>query len=90
VGIEYRTLVVAALILAVFLFVLICFLSMCSGYRKGPDEDDGFWEVYNLYWRVHTVITLFLFVILVLWIPALYEFIMVTLTTMEEVDFFKE
>ena len=62
---------------------------MCSGYRKGPDEDDGFWEVYNLYYRTHMVITLLLFIILVLWVPALYEFIMVLLTTYEEVDFFK-
>ena len=52
--------------IALVLFVSICLLSMCSGYRKGPDEDDGFWEVYNMYWRTHIVISMCLAVIVAL------------------------
>ena len=52
---------------------------MCSGYKKGPDEDDGFWEVYNLFWRVHVVISLGILAILLLWIPATYAFVMLML-----------
>jgi hypothetical protein len=75
VGAAYTTMVLIALVMACSLFFFICLLSMCSGYRKGPVEDDGFWEVYNLYYRTHMVITLLLFIIMILWIPALYDFV---------------
>jgi len=63
---------------------------MCSGYRKGPDEDDEFWDVYNLYWRVHILISFLLFNIVLLWIPATTAFVIVMLNTMEDVEFFSD
>lgn len=76
--------------MAIVLLVLICLLTMCSGYRKGPDEDDGFWEVYNLYWRSHLMITMIILTIMLLWIPAITAFVRVMLNTMEDVSFFRD
>lgn len=73
---------------SVFLFCLQFLLTICSGCRKGPDEDDGFWEVYNLFWRTHIVITMVLLTVMLLWIPAVYAFVIVLLDTMADVKFF--
>ena len=63
---------------------------MCSGIKKGPDEDDGFWEVYNLFWRSHIFITMVLVIVMLLWIPACYAFVWVLLDTLADVRFFQD
>lgn len=59
-----------------------------SGYQKGIDEDDGFWENYNRWWRTHLLISFSLFVILVLSIPITYEFVITMFETMDDIEFF--
>lgn len=76
--------------MAVVVMLTICFLTMCSGYRKGPDEEDGFWEVYNLYVRTHMVITLFIIIILILWIPTIIIIIKLFVYTLNDVKFFRD
>ena len=60
-----------------------------SGYKKGYNEDDGFWEVYDEYRRMAVIMTMLLSTIMVLSVPFTYEVIMVMLETMKDVDFFK-
>ena len=80
----------AALTIACILLLAICMNTMASGYRKGPDEDDGFWEVYNLSWRVNNLITLCLLVITILWLPTTIAFSKIMLATMADVTFFRD
>ena len=67
----------------------MCLLTMCSGYRKGPREDDGFWEVYNLHFRSHILLTASLVVVSLLWIAPIIIYITATMTTFDEVRFFE-
>ena len=60
-----------------------------SGYKKGYNEDDGFWEVYDEYRRMAVIMTMLLSTIMLLSVPFTYEVIMVMLETMKDVDFFK-
>ena len=90
VGTEYRDLVVAIMVISGLMLSLILVLTMFSGYRKGVDEDDGFWENYWSYQRSHFVISCMLFVILLLYIPVTYEFVTMMLSTMEDVRFFQD
>ena len=64
-------------------------ISVMSGYKKGYNEDDGFWEVYDEYRRTAFIMTLLLLAIMILSVPFTYEVIMVMLDTLEDVDFFK-
>lgn len=70
--------------------LLAIFMNFCgSSYVKGQNEDDGFWEVYNMQWRLHLLINLSLLVILVLWLPALIAYSTLMLATMEDERFFR-
>jgi len=68
---------------------MIVVLAIMSGWRKGFNEDDGFWEVYDLYRRTAIVVTMLLTTIMVLSVPFTYEAINVMLETIGDVDFFK-
>ena len=69
--------------------VLILLLTSLSGWRKGPDEDDGFWEVYDSYRSTHILITVFLFVMFCLNIPIGLEYYRVTRATYDDKLFFE-
>ena len=79
-----------ALVLACILCLSICLNTMSSGYRKGPDEDDGFWEVYNMQWRLHILITLSLLVITIMWVPTTIAYARLMTATMADVKFFRD
>ena len=87
-GKSQKTLVIAAFILSIIGLILICSLTIMSGYRNGPDEDDGFWEVYNAYHSTHMFITLLLFTILILSVPMTIEYVLVMLDTIDDKNFF--
>lgn len=63
-------------------------LTSLSGWRKGPDEDDGFWEVYDSYRNTHYLIAVFLFMLMCLSVPIGLEFSLVLLDTLKDQDFF--
>ena len=81
---------IAVLVISALNFCLILLLTCCSGYRKGIEEDDGFWENYNRYRVFNWLITLSLFAILVLSVPVTYEFVIVMLETIDELQFFQD
>jgi len=60
-----------------------------SGWRKGYNEDDGFWEVYDLYRRTAIILTMLLTAVMILSIPFTYEVVMLMIETMSEIEFFK-
>ena len=62
---------------------------MVSGFKNGPDEDDGFWEVYDSHWRAAIFLTILLTIIMALCIPIAYEFAMIMIETMEDEEFTK-
>ena len=68
--------------------MIIVALTIMSGYRNGPDEDDGFWEVYDSYSTMHFVISLLLFVLLGLSVPITVEYTFVMLDTLDDKNFF--
>lgn len=88
VGKSQKSLVVVALILSILGVLIVCSLTIMSGYRNGPDEDDGFWEVYNEYSSTHVFISLLLLTILFLSVPMTIEYVLVMLDTMDDKDFF--
>ena len=89
VGHQYRDYVVAILIISGLMLGLILILTMSSGYRRNEDEvEEGFFDNYGEYRKSHIVISVCLLVILILFIPVTYEFVMVTLATMSDVKFF--
>ena len=65
------------------------FLTCCGGWAKGVDEEDGFWEIYDSFSSSNLLISLALFAILILSAPVTYEFVMVMLNTMEDLEFAK-
>ncbi len=68
---------------------LVLILTMSSGYRRNEDEiEEGFFDHYGEYSRSHLLISVCLLVILILFIPVTYEFVIVTLATMSDVKFF--
>lgn len=77
------------MIIAWICFTVIVFLTMISGFKNGPDEDDGFWEVYDLHWRTAIFLTTLLQIIMVLSIPISYEYVVVMLETIQDEQFMK-
>lgn len=75
-------------IIAIINLVLILLLTSLSGWRKGPDEDDGFWEVYDSYRNTHILMTVFLIGIMCLSVPIQLEYTFVLLDTLKDKDFF--
>ena len=76
-------------VIAICALILIVLLTVMSGWRKGYNEDDGFWEVYDLYRRSAILMTIMLTAIIILSVPFTYEVVMVMLETMGDIDFFK-
>ena len=77
------------MILSFLCFVIVVFVTMISGFKNGPDEDDGFWEVYDSHWRTAIFMSVILTAIGVLSVPISYEYTMVMLETMEDEKFTK-
>ena len=73
--------------------MLSCFyivlLTCLSGWRKGKTEDDGFWEVYDIYKWSHIIITLLLAAVMFLNVPIINEYAMVMKYALDDQDFFK-
>ena len=88
IGAEERAFVIAVLAISIFLIGLVMILTCSSGYQKGIDEDDGFWENYNRWTKSHLFISLSLLVILALSAPISYEFVITMLETMKDKEFF--
>ena len=89
IGTAYEGLQVAVFVIAIFAIVLILLLTVLSGWKKGYNEDDGFWEVYDEYRRTAIIMTLMTTAIMILSIPFTYEVVMVMIETMEDIEFFK-
>ena len=89
IGQAYETLEIVALVISIATAVIIIVLTVMSGYKKGYNEEDGFWEVYDEYRRMALIVSLLLFAIMLLSVPFTYEVIMVMLETMKDVEFFK-
>ena len=89
IGEAYKTLEIVALVISICAFLVIAYLTVVSGYKKGINEEDGFWEVYDEYRRTALIVSLMLFAIILLSVPFTYEVIMVMLETMKDVEFFK-
>ena len=70
------------------ILALMIFLSCTSAWKKAPDEDDGFWENYDNYWRTHVIVTICVFCMALLSIPVTLEYLFIMLETMDDVLFF--
>ena len=75
--------------ISIFAIILILLLTVLSGWKKGYNEDDGFWEVYDEYRRSAMIMTLMLLAIMILSIPFTYEVVMVMIETLDDIEFFK-
>ena len=89
IGVKEKAYVTAVMILSFLCFVIVVFVTMISGFKNGPDEDDGFWEVYDSHWRTAIFMSVILTAIGVLSVPISYEYTMVMLETMEDEKFTK-
>ena len=89
IGQAYKTLEIVALVISIATALIIIVLTVMSGYKKGYNEEDGFFEVYDEYRRTALIVSLMLLAIMLLSGPFTYEVIMVMLETMKDVDFFK-
>ena len=89
VGKSYDTMQVVVLVLSICAALTIMFLVSMNGFMKGNNEDDGFWEFYDLWRRTAVIMTLMLTAIMVLSIPFTYEIVFIMLDTMSDIDFFK-
>ena len=76
-------------IISIIIIVLILLLTSLSGWRKGPDEDDGFWEVYDSYRNTHILITVLMFGFMCLSVPIQIEYTFVLLDTLKDKEFFQ-
>ena len=87
-GVEEKGFVWGVFGISCVILALMIFLSCTSAWKKAPDEDDGFWENYDSYWRTHVIVTICVFCMALLSIPVTLEYLFIMLETMDDVLFF--
>ena len=81
-GVQEKGFIMGVFVISAALLALMIFVSCMSAWKKAPDEDDGFWENYDHYWRTHVIITICVFCTALLSIPVTLEYVFVMLETL--------
>ena len=87
-GVQEKGFIMGTLVISGVMLTLMIFLSCTSAWKKAPDEDDGFWENYDNFWRTHVIVTICVFCTALLSIPVTLEYVFIMLETLNDVIFF--
>ena len=80
---------IVTLVLDLLVILLVVFLTIFAGWRKSPDPEDTFCDNYTSFWRANLAIQICIVILYGLTCPVLYEYVMLMIETMGDLDFLK-